>query len=170
MDVRLMNLDCSSKGALPCPRPPEGLSGKQQQKYLKDIKLACQDYLLKTLQPRLNQHIESVFQTAGLVLTEPPVVHDTDDADQQTLLVHYPSVSDGLLIFKTEPFLHGGFHFREFIRSQTAHSKSDRAALLPPSPNPQARSLRARPYALLAKPLTSSLFSFFRIKLQEERF
>ncbi|MEI6715929.1 MAG: nucleotidyl transferase AbiEii/AbiGii toxin family protein [Verrucomicrobiota bacterium] len=74
----------------------EGLSGKQQQKYLKAIKLACQDYLLKTLQPRLNQHIESVFQTAGLVLTEPPVVHDTDDADQQTLLVHYPSVSDGV--------------------------------------------------------------------------
>jgi hypothetical protein len=71
----------------------EGLSGKKQQKILDEIKAACQGYIQGQLLDRLNGQIHEVFGEAGITITEPVVVSDPDDPDQQTLLVRYPTVN-----------------------------------------------------------------------------
>lgn len=71
----------------------EVLSGKQKRLRLEGIKQACQSYIQGQLQERLNRQIEAAFREAGIPFTDVPVMEDSDDADRQTLLVRYPSVS-----------------------------------------------------------------------------
>ena len=71
----------------------EGLSGKQQRLRLEKIKQACQTYIQGPLRERLNRQIEAAFREAGVSHSDAPVIEDPDDADRQTLLVRYPSVS-----------------------------------------------------------------------------
>lgn len=71
----------------------EGLSGKQQRLRLERIKQACQTYIQGQLRERLNRQIETAFLKAGISYSDAPVMEDPDDADRQTLLVRYPSVS-----------------------------------------------------------------------------
>jgi len=71
----------------------EGLSGKKQRQILDEIKEACQSYIQGPLLSRLNGQIQEVFEEAGISITEPIVVSDPDDPDQQTLLVRYPTVN-----------------------------------------------------------------------------
>lgn len=71
----------------------EGLSGKKQRQILDEIKAACQSYIQGPLLGRLNGQIQEVFGEAGITITEPVVVSDPDDPDQQTLLVRYPTVN-----------------------------------------------------------------------------
>jgi hypothetical protein len=71
----------------------EGLSGKQQRLRLEGIKQACQTYIQGQLRERLNRQIETAFLEAGVTYSGAPVVEDPDDADRQTLLVSYPTVS-----------------------------------------------------------------------------
>lgn len=73
----------------------ENLSGKQQRIRLESIKRACQEYIQESLKERLNRQIETVFRNANIPLTKEIVVIDPDDLDQQTLLIHYPSVIEG---------------------------------------------------------------------------
>ncbi len=71
----------------------EGLSGKKQRQLLDEVKAACQSYIQGPLLSRLNRQVQEVFEEAGIPITEPVVVNDPDDPDQQTLLVHYPAVN-----------------------------------------------------------------------------
>lgn len=71
----------------------EGLSGKKQRQLLDEIKGACQSYILGPLLSRLNGQVQEVFAEAEIPITEPIVVSDPDDPDQQTLLVRYPAVN-----------------------------------------------------------------------------
>lgn len=71
----------------------EGLSGKQQRLRLERIKQACQTYIQGQLRERLNRQIETAFRETGVSYSDAPVMEDPDDADRQTLLVRYPSVS-----------------------------------------------------------------------------
>lgn len=71
----------------------EGLSGKQQRIRLEKIKQACQTYIQGPLMNRLNHQIKLQFLQIGIPLARDIVVNDPDDADGQTLLVHYPSCS-----------------------------------------------------------------------------
>lgn len=73
----------------------EVLSGKQQRLRLERIKQACQIYIQGQLRERLNRQIGTVFHEAGVSYSDAPVMEDPDDADRQTLLVRYPSVSTG---------------------------------------------------------------------------
>lgn len=71
----------------------QGLSGKRQSQLLDEIKEACQSYVQGALLNRLNAQIQEVFGEAGISITEPVVISDPDDPDQQTLLVRYPTVN-----------------------------------------------------------------------------
>lgn len=71
----------------------EKLSGKQQRKRLEAIKQACQAFIKNQLKDRLNQQISELFTHANLPIKDVPVNLDPDDPDQQTLLVHYPSIN-----------------------------------------------------------------------------
>lgn len=68
------------------------LSGKQLRIHLDAIKQACQLYVKHVLKERLNQEIRMLFQKANISDMHEPVVLDPDDPQQQTLLIHYPSV------------------------------------------------------------------------------
>lgn len=74
----------------------EKLSGKQLRIRLDAIKQACQVYIQNSLRNRLNQQIEQLFHKANISVTDPPVILDPADQQQQTLLVHYPSVIDDI--------------------------------------------------------------------------
>ncbi len=71
----------------------EGLSGKKQRELLNEIKSACQGYIQGALLSRLNGQIQEIFGEAGIPITNPVVISDPDDPDQQTLLVRYPTVN-----------------------------------------------------------------------------
>lgn len=71
----------------------EGLSGKKQRAHLDAIKSACQHYIAGTLKTRLDTSIQDVFSQCGLAPNAYSITLDPDDADQQTLLLQYPSVS-----------------------------------------------------------------------------
>jgi len=71
----------------------EGLSGKQQRRRLEGIKRACQTYVQGQLRERLNRQIDVAFREAGVPFAGRPVMEDPDDADGQTLLVRYPTIS-----------------------------------------------------------------------------
>lgn len=71
----------------------EGLSGKKQRELLNEIKNACQSYIQGALLDRLNGQIQEVFDEAGIPITDPVVICDPDDPDQQTLLIRYPAVN-----------------------------------------------------------------------------
>lgn len=72
----------------------EKLSGKQQRLQLNSIKQACQTYIQGPLKDRLNQQIKATFSEAGIRLEQSLISLDPNDSDGQTLLVHYPSVSN----------------------------------------------------------------------------
>ncbi len=71
----------------------EGVSKKKQGQLLERIKGACQSYVQGPLLSRLNEQIQAVFGEAGISITDPVVIIDPDDPDQQTLLVRYPAVN-----------------------------------------------------------------------------
>ncbi|HSX20511.1 MAG TPA: nucleotidyl transferase AbiEii/AbiGii toxin family protein, partial [Gammaproteobacteria bacterium] len=71
----------------------ENLSGKKQRAHLESIKNACQKYIGGSLKDRLNLQIKSIFNEAGVPFVEPLIINDPSDADQQTLLLLYPSVN-----------------------------------------------------------------------------
>jgi predicted nucleotidyltransferase component of viral defense system len=72
----------------------EKLSGKQQRLRLNNLKQACQHYIQGPLKERLNQQIKTAFYEAGITFDQTFVNFDLSDPDGQTLLVHYPSVSN----------------------------------------------------------------------------
>lgn len=71
------------------------LSGKQQRRQLEAIKGACKAYIQGPLLSRLNDQLMDLLMQAGCPPDVLPVMVDLDDADQQTLLVRYPSVMAG---------------------------------------------------------------------------
>ncbi len=72
----------------------EQLSGKQQRIRLENIRQASQIFIQNTLKTRLNNQMNAIFEKA-CISTRDPVVPDENDPTQQTLMVHYPSVSIG---------------------------------------------------------------------------
>lgn len=71
----------------------EKLSGKQQRIRLENIKQACQNYIQGLFKDRLHKQISNIFDEANIRSKESFVVLDPSDVHQQTLLIHYPSVS-----------------------------------------------------------------------------
>lgn len=70
----------------------ERLSGKQQRKYLDNIKTACQEYIKNQLKPHLESQIKYVFENFDNGEEIPSIILDQTDSSQQTILVRYPSV------------------------------------------------------------------------------
>jgi hypothetical protein len=70
----------------------EHLSGKQQRGRLENIKNACQIYIQGEFKNRLDKQINDIFHTANVNLNDSLITIDPFDPQQQTLLVHYPSV------------------------------------------------------------------------------
>jgi hypothetical protein len=70
----------------------EQLSGKQQRKYLDEIKETCKNYIQNNLKKNIEHQIELLFSETQ---SKKPIVNlDLSDPSQQTLLIHYPSVID----------------------------------------------------------------------------
>ncbi len=74
----------------------EHLSGKQQRLRLESIKQACQTYIQGEFKNRLSRQIKEIFHSANIKFDESSIVLDSSDIQQQTLLVHYPSVHTDL--------------------------------------------------------------------------
>ena len=70
----------------------EHLSGKQQRVRLENIKQACQAYIQGEFKNRLSRQIKDIFHAANIKFDESLIVLDSSDPQNQTLLVHYPSV------------------------------------------------------------------------------
>lgn len=71
----------------------EGLSGKQRQSRLDEIKTACQAYIIGPLQSELIRTVDSESKATNGRLEKLRIYVDADDPDQQTLLVAYPTVT-----------------------------------------------------------------------------
>jgi hypothetical protein len=71
----------------------EALSGRRRKAKLEDIKSACQAHVAGPLRAQLAERLAASLAEAGLEAPQARVELDTDDPDQQTLLVWYPSVS-----------------------------------------------------------------------------
>ncbi|MFN7097247.1 MAG: nucleotidyl transferase AbiEii/AbiGii toxin family protein [Gammaproteobacteria bacterium] len=67
------------------------LTDNQRNKKLKKIKKACQKYIQDDLKKRLTTQIATAFN-ANKVKVDITIDIAQDDPDQQTLLIHYPSV------------------------------------------------------------------------------
>ena len=77
----------------------ETLSGKQQRKYLENIKTGCADYIATQLKPRLERQFNIMLD--GENRDDQIIVFDHNDPSMQTLLVRYPSVdsnNDGYIV------------------------------------------------------------------------
>jgi len=73
--------------------PERGASSTQQAKRMKALRLACRNHVALAILPALEQQIAALLPTSGWSLGS-----DEDDADCQTLLLHYPThfpVGDG---------------------------------------------------------------------------
>lgn len=70
----------------------EQLSGKQQRKYLDEIKEACKNFIQNNLKKHIEHQIELLFPETSS--KKPIVALDLSDPSQQTLLIHYPSVTN----------------------------------------------------------------------------
>lgn len=70
----------------------EGLSGKKQRARLETIKQACRQYILGPLRSRIESRMQGQLAQAGIAEASLRVDIDPADADQQTLLISYPSV------------------------------------------------------------------------------
>ena len=74
----------------------EGLtSKKQRRKRLDRIRDACRSYISGALQERVAEVLEATLGAAGRSRGAGHVEIDRRDPDGQTLLIHYPSVTDG---------------------------------------------------------------------------
>ena len=69
----------------------ETLSGKQQRKQLELIRQACQDYIQGSFKEYFSEQITDIFHAIDFHLDQ-FVMSDPNDLQQQTLLIHYPSV------------------------------------------------------------------------------
>lgn len=67
--------------------PEAAASNKQREKRLEALKLACQKRIRDSLKPELEERFQGVLPK-GMQWS---LVDDTDDADGQTLLFHFPS-------------------------------------------------------------------------------
>jgi hypothetical protein len=69
----------------------EALSKKQRAKHLDAIRDACQTYIGGKLRDELSTLAKETMETAGKDPANLSIVLDEDDAEGQTLLIHYPS-------------------------------------------------------------------------------
>jgi Nucleotidyl transferase AbiEii toxin, Type IV TA system len=67
--------------------PEAAASNNQREKRLEALKLACQKRIQDSLKPELEERFQGVLPK-GMQWS---LVDDTDDADRQTLLFHFPS-------------------------------------------------------------------------------
>lgn len=73
----------------------EALSGKKRQARLDSIKASCQRYIAGPLRDHLGVVIEDMLRAAGVEPNRGRLTLDESDADGQTLLFWYPSVTEG---------------------------------------------------------------------------
>lgn len=71
----------------------EGMSGKQRRAKLDQIRDSCRAYINGALRDDLGQILAEALKTAGKPLDAARLEADPDDADGQTLLLWYPSVT-----------------------------------------------------------------------------
>lgn len=71
----------------------EQLSGKKRKAKLDTIKAACQDYITGPLQVEIANLLRESLDRAQIAPGGPGIEIDQDDADRQSLLIWYPSVT-----------------------------------------------------------------------------
>ena len=71
----------------------EALSGKKRAARLDDIRTACQEYINGPLLNQANTLLQQMLVTADLPADSARVEPDPDDADHQSLLFWYPTVT-----------------------------------------------------------------------------
>jgi hypothetical protein len=71
----------------------EELSGKKRKAKLDAIKAACQAFIVGTLQTQLEALFGKTINQAKVPAAGQGIVLDPDDADRQSLLIWYPSVT-----------------------------------------------------------------------------
>jgi hypothetical protein len=71
----------------------EQLSGKKRKAKLDAIKTACQGFIAESLQTQLLALFDETMDRANIMANGPGIVLDPDDADRQSLLLWYPSVT-----------------------------------------------------------------------------
>ncbi len=71
----------------------EGLSGKKRKATLDAIKAACQAFIAGPLRSQMIEIVEATLNNAKITVDGPRIELDAEDADRQTLLFRYPSVT-----------------------------------------------------------------------------
>jgi len=71
-----------------------GMSRKKREQKLDEIKAACQAYIARPLHNALDGNLQVALKEAGIANKEGRIELDPDDADRQTLLFWYPSVTE----------------------------------------------------------------------------
>ncbi|HEY1612360.1 MAG TPA: nucleotidyl transferase AbiEii/AbiGii toxin family protein [Rhizomicrobium sp.] len=71
----------------------EALTGRKRRARLDAIKQACQAYIATDLHSGLSGLLQQTMTESGLAKDDARVVMDTNDVDQQSLLLWYPSVT-----------------------------------------------------------------------------
>jgi hypothetical protein len=86
----------------------QGLSKKKQKARLEAIKSACQKYINDVLQSELQALARAVMESAGKNPALVRVALDDADVDGQSLLIHYPSVTEKVDYIPTAIKIEGG--------------------------------------------------------------
>src|SRR5437667_3880512 len=76
-------------------RELEALSRKKRQFRLEAIKNTCREYIQNTLAHQFGEVVRAALVDSSIDVNGPNVVIDADDADGQSLLFWYPSVTTG---------------------------------------------------------------------------
>ena len=71
----------------------ESLSRKKREARLDAIKIACREYIQKTLLAQFEINVLAALAASGIEVNDPMVVVSPDDPDGQSLLFWYPSVT-----------------------------------------------------------------------------
>ena len=82
-------------GQAPSVPELEGLSRKKRQFKLDTIKNTCCEYIQNTLAQQFGEVVRAALVDSNIEVNGPNVVIDADDADGQSLLFWYPSVTAG---------------------------------------------------------------------------
>jgi len=90
IDVTVFRDDLGESGSV---EALEQLSGKKRKAKLDAIKAACQAFIAGTLQSQLLALFGETIKRAKIPASGPGIVLDPEDADRQSLLLWYPSVT-----------------------------------------------------------------------------
>ena len=92
IDITIFREDLGQAASIP---ELEALSRKKRQAKLDAIKNTCREYIQNTLAQQFGEVVRAALVDSNIDVNGPNVVIDGDDADGQSLLFWYPSVTVG---------------------------------------------------------------------------